>query len=94
LFLNISNRNKVQVKGKTEGKKVYWPIPSSRIDVEFEKEIKIYSDALELYYKGKWPEARELFSKCNLNSAEVFKDRLKGAVCPKEWNGIWTMSTK
>lgn len=40
----------VQVKGKTEGKKVFWPIPPAYMNKVLEKQIKIFDAALVLYY--------------------------------------------
>ena len=82
------------MKGKTEGKKVFWPIKRDQIDDNFLENLKIYKDALKLYYKGSWKEANTLFTKCSLPAADVFRDRTTANDCPKGWNGIWTMTTK
>jgi adenylate cyclase len=86
--------DQVQVKGKTIGKKVYWPIKREYVDEDFKKNIEIYEKALALYYKGSWTEARKLFTNCNLPQAELFVDRTSSKDCPEGWNGIWTMMTK
>jgi len=86
--------DQVQVKGKTIGKRVYWPIQQKFMDTEFEKDINLFTDGLKDYYKGNWPEAFSSFKKCNLPVAEVFRERTRDAKCPKGWNGIWTMTTK
>jgi len=86
--------DKVQVKGKTEGKLVYWPVQKQIIDKKFQKNIDSFSKGLALYYKGKWKEAFTSFSECSLPLAEVFKFRTQNHTCPKGWNGIWTMTTK
>ncbi len=84
----------VMVKGKTIGKKVFWPIPAKIIDKKLHTEIKDFSEGLELYYNGDWKKAYRSFSKCTLPLAEVFKERTKNNECPKRWNGIWEMKTK
>jgi len=86
--------DKVQVKGKTEGKIVYWPVKKDMIDGEFRENIDNFSQGLELYDKGSWPEAYKYFKACALPMAEVFKFRTRGKDAPKGWNGIWTMTTK
>ena len=91
IFLEL---DQVQVKGKTIGKKVYWPIKREYVDEDFSKHIKIYKKALALYYKGSWTEAHELFTNCKLPQAELFAERTSGKSCPQGWNGIWTMKTK
>jgi class 3 adenylate cyclase len=84
----------VMVKGKTIGKKVYWPVLESEIDKKLHAELENFSSGLELYYNGDWKKAYRFFSKCTLPAAEVFKDRTKNNDCPKRWNGIWEMTTK
>ncbi len=84
----------VKVKGKEEGKRVFWPVLTSEINPQMRKDMKIYSAALKLYYKGDWKEAHKLFSSCSLPPAEVFVHRTKEKKSPKNWNGIWTMDSK
>jgi len=84
----------VMVKGKTIGKKVFWPIPDKLYDKKMQSQISSFSSGLELYYNGDWKKAYKFFSKCSLPLAEVFKDRTKNYECPKRWNGIWEMKTK
>jgi len=84
----------VQVKGKTEGKRVYWPILKGNIDLTLERDIERFSKGLKAYYEGDWVVAYKLFSECTLPLAEVFRERTEDPVCPKDWNGIWTMKTK
>jgi class 3 adenylate cyclase len=89
-FLEIDT---VLVKGKTTGKKIYWPIPESEYDEDVQKQITSFELGLELYYNGDWSEARKKFMKVSLPVADVFKERTKEK-CPKNWNGIWEMKTK
>ena len=84
----------VQVKGKTIGKRVYWPIPKSLLKPRMKQEISIYSEALDAYYKGQWRKALTGFRKCSLPAAQIFVSRTRNTTCPEDWNGIWTMQTK
>lgn len=89
-FLEI---DQVQVKGKTIGKRIYWPIKREVLP-EIEKDIEIFSKALHSYYDGNWVRAYNLFLGCSLPLSEVFRERTKNPECPKNWNAIWTMTTK
>ncbi len=84
----------VLVKGKTEGKKIYWPILKSDINREMQKQLALFSEGLSLYYEGKWKKAGKLFEQCNLPMVEVFRKRTAVVECPANWNGIWTMESK
>jgi len=90
-FLEI---DQVQVKGKTIGKRVFWPIKLNDLNDELKEDIKNFSEALKYYYIGDWKQALLFFEKCNLPLADVFKDRTKNYKCPDNWNGIWTMTSK
>jgi len=85
--------DRVMVKGKTKAQKVYWPILESSMDGKLQKDIATFELALELYYRGKWADARKKLSKCSLKLAEVFKERTTEK-CPSNWNGVWQMTTK
>lgn len=90
-FLEIDT---VRVKGKTEGKKIFWPIPRSEIGRDMQGQMTLFSDALGMYYAGKWEKARKSFDRCTLPMADVFRMRTSTAECPRNWNGIWTMDSK
>lgn len=83
----------VQVKGKTEGKKIYFPleIPASSGE---ESRFELYENALSSYYSGDWDTARAQFRECGIEAAEVFLERMGTSSAPKNWSGIWTMQTK
>ena len=83
----------VLVKGKTIGKKVYLPMFTDEITSDIAKNIAYYESGLKLYYMGDWALARKHFEKCKLEAADVFLERTKNK-CPKNWNGIWEMTTK
>lgn len=84
----------VRVKGKTIGKKIYWPILEKDFTKKMKTDVNNFSQGLELYYNGEWKKAYRFFAKCKLPIAEVFKDRTNNYECPKRWNGIWEMKTK
>ncbi|MBP5568588.1 MAG: adenylate/guanylate cyclase domain-containing protein [Treponema sp.] len=84
----------VQVKGKTEGKKIYFPFDTQEMDNALLENYDLFEKGLEAYYKGDWKAARKHFKDSELEVTEVFLERmgLKGA--PDKWSGIWTMTTK
>ncbi len=90
-FLEI---DQVQVKGKTRGKKIFWPVRGSLMDEAMEKDMAEFSKGLSFYYDGDWKSAYKRFSACTLPLAEEFRERTGKNKCPKEWDGIWTMTTK
>ncbi|HPS59425.1 MAG TPA: adenylate/guanylate cyclase domain-containing protein [Spirochaetota bacterium] len=84
----------VRVKGKAEGKRIYWPVIKSDITPAMRREMGNYSAGLKLYYKGEWNKARSFFKDCSLPPAEVLLHRTKDGISPGNWNGIWTMDSK
>ena len=86
--------DQVQVKGKTIGKRVFWPIPIEQFDDELTRDVDRYKSALQLYYQGNWAEATEHFQACNLVMAQLFVNRIRGREAPSDWTGVWTMSEK
>lgn len=91
LFIEI---DQVRVKGKTIGKKLYWPILNRYFNDDLRKQIEIFQKGLELYYKGDWSLAKEHFKKCNLPLKDIFILRIENTQKPEGWDGIWTMKTK
>jgi adenylate cyclase len=98
--LDVSNEfrfveiDKVQVKGKTEGKLIYWPVRAELVDAELEAELDAFTLGLDDYYEGDWQAAEEAWKKVTLPLVQVFKDRIAGGRAPENWNGIWAMTTK
>ncbi|HUX51609.1 MAG TPA: adenylate/guanylate cyclase domain-containing protein [Spirochaetia bacterium] len=84
----------VQVKGKTVGRKIYWPLPRKNVTEDLERDLKSFTTGLAAYYEGDWKSASGYFESCALPVAEVFAYRTHDATCPKDWNGIWTMKEK
>jgi len=84
----------VQVKGKTTGTHIYWPLLKAEITPSMEKSLESFSRGLKLYYKGNWPGAHKEFAKSKLSVAKIFSDRTHKNKAPAKWNGIWEMKTK
>ena len=85
----------VQVKGKTLGKKIYFPFDTNEMDEALLPKYELYEKGLEAYYSGDWKNARKNFKNCELNElTEVFLERMGNKSAPEGWNGIWTMTTK
>jgi class 3 adenylate cyclase len=84
----------VQVKGKTTGKKIYWPILEEHYTTKLKKEVKAFSIGLKYYYDGDWKKAHTEFKKCSLTVSKEFLMRTAANKAPKDWNGIWQMTTK
>ena len=84
----------VQVKGKTEGKKIYYPLDTTDMEEGIEEKLAIFEEGLAAYYEGDWSSARKSFAKCDLEVTQVFKERMGRSSAPSDWSGIWTMSTK
>jgi class 3 adenylate cyclase len=89
-FLEI---DRVMVKGKTRAQKIYWPIMATEMDEKLKKDIESFEYGLELYYAGKWVDARKKFARCSLKLADIFKERTSQK-CPSNWDGVWQMTTK
>ena len=51
----------VQVKGKTIGQKIYWPIPLAILDDNFKADLRRFDESRTLYYLGEWQGAHRLF---------------------------------
>jgi len=83
----------VQVKGKMEGKRIFWPIPLTSIDAAMAASLDSYEAGLPPYYAGDWDAARLAWKDCGLPMMEEFNRRLDGDK-PSAWNGIWAMRTK
>lgn len=90
-FLEI---DRVQVKGKTEGKSIFWPVKASLVDDAFKARAEAFSRGLEAYYSGEWSRADREWKGVGLPLVEVFKDRISAGAAPSDWNGIWSMTTK
>ncbi len=84
----------VQVKGKTEGKKIFFPVDLAESDNNLADKFKVFEQALSAYYGGDWDKARQLFPKSELEVAQIFIERMGSLNAPDGWSGIWAMTTK
>lgn len=84
----------VQVKEKTQGKKIFFPFDTEDMDAALLDKYAVYEDGLKAYYDGDWKTARKFFKDCELDVAEVFLERMGNKAAPEDWSGIWTMTTK
>lgn len=85
--------DQVQVKGKLEGKKIYWPVPLAQAGEDFERQAVAFEQGLAHYYEGDWRKAEACWQGCELPMLEEFRMRL-AMTRPENWNGIWAMTTK
>lgn len=89
-FLEIDT---VQVKGKTVGRKIYWPIPIKATEKN-KLDFYNYTKGLYYYYAGEWNKTRDYLGECKIHPAKVILERIENAQSPKGWNGIWVMKEK
>ncbi|MGL1893982.1 MAG: adenylate/guanylate cyclase domain-containing protein [Spirochaetaceae bacterium] len=85
--------DQVFVKGKTEGKRIYWPIEKDKIDSELKEFFKLFKIARDLYYIGYWDESKKLFNELNHPICDEFIIRLNQEK-PENWSGVWSMTSK
>jgi class 3 adenylate cyclase len=84
----------VLVKGKTEGKKIYFPLDINDATEEMKAAWENFEEGLQAYYKGDWKSARSFIKNSNLEVGQVFLERMGSKAAPEGWSGIWTMTTK
>lgn len=84
----------VQVKGKTQGKKIYFPFDTETMDSELIGKYERFEEGLAAYYSGEWPSARKIFKETGLDVTQVFLERMGNRSVPDNWSGIWAMTTK
>ena len=89
----------VQVKGKLEGKKIFFPMDLEQEDADFAEyytleKFEEFEAGLRAYYSGDWKTARSQFKKSDMDVGKVFLDRMGLKNAPADWSGIWTMATK
>ncbi len=90
-FLEIDT---VQVKGKSVGQKIYWPIPQTSLNNEMSMDLQRFDQARAFYYQGSWEEAHRLFGQTHLPVTEEFTKRTGSGRAPENWSGIWNLETK
>lgn len=86
----VRELDRVMVKGKKKPVTIFEIIPERNDGiVEFER-------GLGLYYKGKFKEAKIVFSGLNDNPSKVFIQRCDSLLQekPDDWKGVWEMKSK
>ena len=84
----------VQVKGKTKGKKIYFPFDTNEMDEGLLEQYGKFEEGLKAYYDGDWKTARKIFKGLELDVTQVFLERMGTKSAPADWSGIWAMTTK
>lgn len=84
----------IQVKGKTEGKKIFFPFDTNEMGESLFESYKLFETGLKAYYEGDWKSARKILKETGLEVAEVFIERMGNKNAPEDWSGIWTMTSK
>jgi len=90
----------IRVKGKTEPIKIYEVFGFYQKNEEFEKNLKIYYNALYLYRKGEFQQAKEIFEELYKDNKEflyeLYINRCNSLLenKPKNWSGVFTYTTK
>lgn len=90
LFVEVDT---VKVKGKEKPVRIFTILEKGNKSEEIKEN---YERALNLYRKGKFEEAFNLFSKLDFNPAKVMAERCEELLRnpPKDWEGIYTAKTK
>ena len=91
---NFIEIDTVQVKGKTEGKKIYFPFDTNEMDEALLTQYQQFEEGLQAYYTGDWKTARKIFKGLELDVTQVFLERMGTKGAPADWSGIWAMTTK
>ena len=84
----------VQVKGKTKGKKIYFPFDTNEMPEELLVKYQQFEEGLKAYYSGDWKAARKIMKAVELDVTQVFLERMGSKGAPADWSGIWAMTTK
>lgn len=84
----------VQVKGKTKGKKIYFPFDTNEMEESLLEQYQKFEEGLKAYYDGDWKAARKIFKGLELDVTQVFLERMGTKGAPADWSGIWAMTTK
>ncbi len=84
----------VLVKGKTRGKRIFWPLKKSDIGPKLAEELDAFSSGLASYYTGAWAQAGSAWRDLTLPFIAVFRDRIAGREAPSDWSGTWAMTAK
>lgn len=92
--------DQVQVKGKTQGVKIYEVVPSFRQEVA-KTLIPLFDQARELYYAGKWREAVTAFERVLVKFPDDGPSQTINRRCaeftknpPENWEGVYQLTHK
>ncbi|MBN2533995.1 MAG: adenylate/guanylate cyclase domain-containing protein [Spirochaetales bacterium] len=93
----VRELSRVTVVGRKEPVTVYEPMPERKYD-EMKEVLSVFSSGLQAYYEGDFRNAKKIFETI------VTQDPVAGAYLkkcdelllnpPKEWSGVWVMTTK
>lgn len=94
--------DRIVVKGKATAIRVYEPLGLvGDVDADTLAELQCYHDALALYLKQNWSDARAAFEDLNRNNPQrlydVYLDRideLSNQTLPKDWDGTFIHTSK
>ncbi len=90
----------VQVKGKTEGVKIYFPLYRDNKVEEWnyddvKPEFDIFEEGLKAYYEGDWKKAKTIMKKSKLKLCQVYLENMgTKSKSPEGWKKVWEMKTK
>lgn len=88
---------KVAVVGRKEPVIVYEPMYQEQFE-EKKELLEKFAEGLSLFYKGQFADARNLFSEIRdadpAAAAYEEKCRMLGESPPKDWQGVWVMTSK
>lgn len=84
----------VLLRGKTEGKKIYFPFDLQEMDLQLLEKYHVFSEGLSAYYSGDWKKAKKIFAGCELDVTEVFLKRMGRSNAPEDWSGIWAATAR
>jgi adenylate cyclase len=90
--------SRVAVVGRREPVIVYEPLMSESIDQPQKEKLTRFSEGLKLFYAGNFNQAREAFSALAEDDpaarAYLIKCRELIEHPPKDWDGVWVITTK
>ncbi len=90
----------VQVKGKTEGVKIFFPLyKDNKVDGwtydEVKTEFDIFEEGLKFYYEGDWRKSKTIMKKSKLELCQVYLESMgTKSKSPDGWKKVWEMKTK
>lgn len=86
--------DQVIVKGKTEGIKIFQPLPDNQHNQDL---IRDYHQAFKLYQKGSFRDASLIFERLRHHGDPVSKtmlERIPTLQNDPSWNGVWSWTSK